>query len=72
MADRVAITGGRVVDPRNLIDEVLTIGITDGRIVHVDSEPIPAQRTIDATGLVVAPGFVDMHSHARRASPASP
>lgn len=67
MADQcqTLITGGRVVDPRNLIDEVLTIGITDGRIVHVDSEPIPAQRTIDATGLVVAPGFVDMHGHAQ-------
>lgn len=59
------ITGGRVVDPRHHIDEVLTVGITDGRIVHVDSEPIPAQRTIDATGCVVAPGFVDMHSHAQ-------
>ncbi|WP_413333934.1 amidohydrolase family protein [Brevibacterium sp. GP-SGM9] len=59
------ITGGRVVDPRHHIDEVLTVGITDGRIVHVGSEPIPAQRTIDATGFVVAPGFVDMHSHAQ-------
>ncbi|MCF2587356.1 amidohydrolase family protein [Brevibacterium sp. UCMA 11752] len=59
------ITGGRVVDPRHHIDEVLTIGITDGRIVHVDSEPITAAHTIDATGFVVAPGFVDMHSHAQ-------
>lgn len=59
------ITGGRVVDPRHHIDEVLAIGITDGHIVHVDSEPIPALHTIDATGFVVAPGFVDMHSHAQ-------
>lgn len=59
------ITGGRVVDPRNHIDEVLTVGITDGRIVHVDIESIPAQRTIDATGFVVAPGFIDLHSHAQ-------
>lgn len=59
------ITGGRVVDPRHRIDEVLTLGITDGRIVHADKHPIPAEHMIDATGLIVAPGFVDLHSHAQ-------
>lgn len=59
------ITGGRVVDPRHGIDEIVTLGITDGQIVYVDKPVIPAKRTIDASGLVVAPGFVDLHSHAQ-------
>ncbi|MCI4011120.1 amidohydrolase family protein [Brevibacterium sp. ZH18] len=62
---QVLITGGRVVDPRHEVDEVLTVGITDGRIVHVGKYAIPAERTIDADGLIVAPGFVDLHSHAQ-------
>lgn len=59
------IIGGRVVDPRNGVDDVLTIGIADGRIVHVGPETIPAERSIDAEGLVVSPGFIDLHSHAQ-------
>jgi N-acyl-D-aspartate/D-glutamate deacylase len=59
------IIGGRVVDPRNGINDVLTVGITDGRIVHIGAEPIPAERSIDAEGLIVSPGFIDLHSHAQ-------
>src|SRR5699024_12489181 len=59
------IIGGRVVDPRNGVDDVLTIGIADGRIVHVGPETIPAERSIDAEDLVVSPGFIDLHSHAQ-------
>src|SRR5699024_10344830 len=39
------IIGARVVDPRNGVDDVLTIGIADGRIVHVGPETIPAERS---------------------------
>lgn len=59
------IVGGRVVDPRNGVDDVLAVGITDARVVHVGPETIPAERTIDAAGLVVSPGFIDLHSHAQ-------
>lgn len=59
------IIGGRVVDPRNGIDDVLAVGITDGQIVHVGPNTVPAEHTIDAAGLVVSPGFIDLHSHAQ-------
>ena len=70
MAERLLIRGGRVLDPANGIDlargDVL---IEDGRIVEVGvdlgSRASGVDRTIDANGLVVAPGFVDLHTHLR-------
>ncbi len=67
---RLLIRGGRVLDPANGIDlargDVL---IEDGRIVEVgpdlSSRASATDRTIDAQGLVVAPGFVDLHTHLR-------
>jgi formylmethanofuran dehydrogenase subunit A len=54
------ITGGKIYDPTNGIDgEVKDICIADGRIVH----QVEGGRTIDATGLVVLPGGVDIHTH---------
>jgi dihydroorotase len=69
MPERLLITGGRVLDPANGIDlpqgDVL---IEDGRIVTVGAthaSPLRDARVIDASGLVVAPGFVDLHTHLR-------
>ncbi|GAB3922121.1 D-glutamate deacylase [Microlunatus endophyticus] len=63
------IINGRIIDPANDRDEVGAIGITDGRISYagpVGDQAVDRARTvIDATGLVVAPGFIDMHSHAQ-------
>jgi formylmethanofuran dehydrogenase subunit A len=56
------IAGGAVYDPTNNVDGAIhDIWIRDGRIVADPSEP--ADRTLDATGLVVMPGGVDLHSH---------
>jgi N-acyl-D-aspartate/D-glutamate deacylase len=55
------ITGGTVVDGTGGPARQESLGVRDGRIVDVDGES--ARRTIDATGLVVAPGFVDLHTH---------
>jgi N-acyl-D-aspartate/D-glutamate deacylase len=56
------IRGGLVVDGTGAPGEVRDVGIRDGRFVPPD-ELGGQVRTIDATGLVVAPGFVDLHTH---------
>ncbi len=59
----VVVEGGRVMDPASGLDAVRNVGIRDGRIVAVTAEPLDGERVIDASGLVVAPGFVDLHEH---------
>ncbi len=59
----IVITNGRVMDPASGLDEVQNVGIKAGRITAVTSESITGDRTIDAAGLVVAPGFIDLHQH---------
>ncbi|MFA7231933.1 MAG: dihydroorotase [Victivallaceae bacterium] len=58
------LTGGRVVDPFRGIDAVMDIGVMDGVIVEPESVVNP--ETIDVSGLIVAPGFIDMHVHLRQ------
>jgi dihydroorotase len=60
--DRV-ILGGRVMDPASTLDAVRNIGLSDGRIAIITTDPILGRDTIDARGLVVAPGFIDLHAH---------
>ena len=59
------ITGGRVIDPANGIDGIRDVAITAGRIALVarDLPPHTASRVIDASGLVLTPGLVDLHAH---------
>jgi N-acyl-D-glutamate deacylase len=59
----LVIQGGRVIDPETGLDAVKNIGISDGVIVRISSAPLDGRRVIDANGLVVAPGFIDLHSH---------
>src|ERR1700704_5067907 len=60
--DRV-ILGGHVMDPASRLDAVRNIGLTDGRIAVITTHLIRGRDTIDARGLVVAPGFIDLHAH---------
>jgi len=60
--DRV-IFGGRVMDPESRLDAVRNIGLLDGRIAVITTEAVRGRNTIDARDLVVAPGFIDLHSH---------
>ena len=61
----LAITGGRVIDPAQGLDGSGFVGIDRGRIVACGPEPegIRARQTIDATGLIVVPGLIDLHVH---------
>jgi dihydroorotase len=62
----IAIRGGRVIDPANDIDTTADVLIADGRIARVGKDAgKSASETIDASGLVVTPGFVDIHCHLR-------
>src|SRR5664279_1615780 len=59
----LVLEGGHVMDPDSNLDAVRNIGIRDRTIVKVTSEPIAGRRVIHASGLVVAPGFIDLHQH---------
>jgi N-acyl-D-aspartate/D-glutamate deacylase len=59
----LVILDGRVIDPGSGLDAVRNVGIRDGRISAVTSGSIQGRDTVDASGLVVAPGFIDMHAH---------
>ena len=69
MSISVLITGGRVIDPANGIDETCDVWIEDGRIAGIGSFDANLQSSpetsIDATGQIVCPGLIDMHVHLR-------
>ena len=59
----VAINHGRVIDPESQLDAVRSLGIRDGKIVAISEQPLAAEQVVDASGLVVSPGFINLHSH---------
>ena len=59
----VVILNGRVMDPESRLDAVRNVGIRNQKIEAVTSKPIKGRTTIDGKGLVVAPGFIDLHQH---------
>ena len=61
----IVIEGGRVIDPETNLDAIRHVGVADGRIAIVSETPLAGRTVIDAKGLVVGPGFVDLHSHAQ-------
>jgi N-acyl-D-aspartate/D-glutamate deacylase len=59
----LVLDGGRVIDPETGLDAVRNVGIRDGKIVRVSAESLSGRRVVHAGGLVVAPGFIDLHQH---------
>ncbi len=59
----LVINNGRVIDPETLFDDIANVGIRDGRIVEISEDPLTGAETVDATGQIVAPGFIDTHFH---------
>lgn len=60
----LVINSGRVMDPETMYDDIANVGIRGNKIVAITKDKISGSQTINAKGLVVAPGFIDTHSHA--------
>ncbi|HET9314281.1 MAG TPA: amidohydrolase family protein [Vicinamibacteria bacterium] len=63
----LVIRGGRVMDPESRTDAIRDVAVDGGRIAAVSEGPLAGHRVIDARGLVVAPGFIDLHAHGQDA-----
>lgn len=59
----VVVLHGRVMDPESNLDAVRNLGIRAGKVQTITSKSLKGRTVIDATGLVVAPGFIDLHVH---------
>ncbi len=61
----IALTGGRVINPEAMLDGQRNVGIRGRTVSAVTADQLDARTVIDVAGLVVAPGFIDLHSHAQ-------
>jgi N-acyl-D-aspartate/D-glutamate deacylase len=59
----IVLANGRVMDPESNLDAVRYIGIQAGKIAAISARPLRGREVVDVKGLVVAPGFIDLHSH---------
>ncbi|MES0385593.1 MAG: amidohydrolase family protein [Hyphomicrobium sp.] len=59
----IAILNGRVIDPETRFDDVRNVCVKDGKIARITEEDIQSDEVIDASGHVVAPGFIDTQTH---------
>src|SRR5262252_2633282 len=64
----LVIRHGRVIDPETSLDAVRDIAIRGKQIVAISEGSLEGSRVIDAAGLVVAPGFIDLHQHDQTAA----
>src|SRR5437867_154222 len=59
----IVLANGRVIDPESALDAVRNVGIRGSEIAAVSASPLQGKTVVDVKGLVVAPGFIDLHSH---------
>ncbi len=62
----LVITGGRVIDPETGFDAVRNVGIKDGRVAAISEDPLSGAANLSGEGMVVAPGFIDLHAHGQQ------
>jgi len=61
----IVFVGGRVIDPETKLDAIKNVAIKNNRVAEISSEPLNGKETINISGLVMAPGFIDLHIHGR-------
>ena len=59
----IVFANGRVIDPETFMDAEMYVGINGNTIAAVSESPLKGKEVIDAKGMIVSPGFIDMHSH---------
>src|SRR5205085_10059598 len=59
----IVLANGRVMDPESNLDAVRHVGINADKIASISASPLKGRTVVDVKGLVVAPGFIDLHSH---------
>ena len=59
----VVVLNGRVMDPESNLDAVRNLGVRGGKIQTLTTKSLKGRTVIDAKGLIVAPGFIDLHVH---------
>ena len=59
----IVLQGGRVMDPESGLDAVLNVGVRGDRIAEISEQTLRGREVLTASGLVVAPGFIDLHAH---------
>lgn len=64
----LVIENARVLDPESGLDAIRSVGIRGSTIAAIESRALQGRRRIDAHGLVLAPGFIDLHRHGQNAA----
>ena len=59
----VVISNGRVIDLETRYDDIANVGISDGVVKEISKAKLTGKQVLDVKGLIVAPGFIDMHAH---------
>ncbi len=61
----IVIKGGRLIDPKNNIDAIMDVAIIDGKVARVAKtiDAKMAKQVVDAKGMLVMPGLIDIHGH---------
>src|SRR5262245_29347616 len=59
----LVLIGGRVMDPESGLDAARNIGVSGGRVSAISAGRLEGKQVVDVSGLVVSPGFIDLHSH---------
>lgn len=59
----LVLSGGRVIDPATGLDAVRHLGISDGKVAAISKTALRGKEVVEVKGLVVAPGFIDLHAH---------